>query len=1006
MKTIFETCTPRKEVLSGELKESIFAARLYDVVTGNAASVYRQPEVFFQNTFPTSGLKTLLKESLGRLSGKEADNNSVIRLETSFGGGKTHNLIALYHLATHGASIQSPLSSFIDSQLLPDQPVSYTAGVVGTDLDVANGVNHGEITTYTLWGEIAYQLGGVLAYRLLEESDKKKIAPGTQVWERIIGNQPALIMIDELARYLRTTKGLDQKVGDSTLAQQTVAFLMSLMEFAVSKENVVFVFTLADPKDSFSAETEEIIKELDEAKKTSARQELVLTPTEETEIAAIVNHRLFQTIDNQAGLEIAREYIQFYRSLQDVDLPIYATRAEYQQDMEKSYPFHPELLKTLNRKTSTIPNFQKTRGALRLLAMAIRNLWEKCEKDVYFIHPHHLDLSYRGIAEDLTSRLERPRYKSVIEADIYSSTKGYQSHAQEIDEEFAAADKPPYASRLATTIFLHSLTQGVATGIKTEELHVSVLQPGQEPGLMNKGLDDLLKSCWYLEADINRLRFKTEPVLNKIINDEMMAVGSVHAKNKLDAQINKTWKKGIFHVDYFPSEASEVEDKPDKPRLAIIHYDTVLIKSDTEEPPEVLLQIFDHAGTAEGFRKYRNHLLFLVADKDLFENMMNISRKCIAIKSILEDVDRFKELTDDQKTQLKEMYESSDLSLRIAITRCYRYLFYPSIDAPRKYSNLNREILPPQEQGEVQKDQCLVILGILKRLEKVLTQEEKPLSAFYVKSKVMPLGKEQISTEDLRRSFAQQVGLKMLLDINQLKTTIKNGIDNNVWVYYDEDEDLGYTSSSPRKPMIRFEQSVFLLTPEEAERRKIKLLMDKEPENKCPVCNQLVDNCICEPGDNGDDNGKPLQLEAEGSPGQALQSIADHCRDHSIDTIKELTLSIEGKGEEVISHIKGLGLAIPQFGKGDYSIKQSIVGEFEDSGSIRIDFSGSWKKYQRLKTLSESLGDTSNILVTMSVHGSFTEGLSVSSSQFSSMKDTLSSLGLGKLKAKGRAMDP
>jgi predicted AAA+ superfamily ATPase len=409
MRTIFDTCQPRDEVLRGELREQQFAASLTKVLRGSAEEVYGNPNTFFANTYPTSGLKSLLSEALGRLTGRSPMSASVIRLETSFGGGKTHNLIALYHLCRGG--IHSKLvKRFVDPKFVPQEPIPRIAGVVGPDMNVADGIDQGDVRTFTLWGELAYQLGGPAAYEVVRKSDEQRTAPGTQVWEKLIGDEPALLMIDEIAYYLRVARGAGFRAGKTTVAEQTVAFLLSLIKFASESQRTVLVYTLADSADAFGKDSDELRQELAEARSVSARQEHVLTPTAENEISAIVTHRLFSRIDREAAAEIAREYSKYYARLieQGVDLPQRAVRAEYQAEMVQDYPFHPELLTTLNRKTSTIPNFQKTRGVLRLLAQTIRGLWQRKPKDCFLICPHHLELANDQIANDLTSRLDRP----------------------------------------------------------------------------------------------------------------------------------------------------------------------------------------------------------------------------------------------------------------------------------------------------------------------------------------------------------------------------------------------------------------------------------------------------------------------------------------------------------------------------------------------------------------------------------------------------------------------
>lgn len=182
MRTIFELTDPRDEVLSGELSEDLFAARLKDVIDGNADPVYQDATRFFANTYPTAGLRTLLREVLGRLTGSQPANNPIIRLETSFGGGKTHNLIALYH-ALRGALPRSALTAYLEPDWVVPAPGDVDiVGVVGSDLDPANGVYHetDDIRTYTLWGELAYQLGGRKGY--LKHAEKSDVERGARYW--------------------------------------------------------------------------------------------------------------------------------------------------------------------------------------------------------------------------------------------------------------------------------------------------------------------------------------------------------------------------------------------------------------------------------------------------------------------------------------------------------------------------------------------------------------------------------------------------------------------------------------------------------------------------------------------------------------------------------------------------------------------------------------------------------------------------------------------------------
>lgn len=1000
MRSIFETCTPRDDVLSGELRDDMFAARLGDVIGGHADPIYQDPVRFFLNTYPTDGFRTLLKATLARLAGQPA-GDPVIRLETTFGGGKTHNLIALYHLARGGTS-PDLVSRFVEPSLLPAPGSVIVAGVVGDQLEIG-GLDHGDVATHTLWGEIAYQLGGAAGYRKVDESDRAGgPAPGCQFIQQLSGDRPLLIMIDEIARHLRAARA--KRVGDSTLAGQTVAFFMSLLEFASSRERTAVVFTLASSQDAFAQETESVVKELAEARSVSARREQVLTPAQETERPAIVSHRLFQSVDRAAAEEVARAYVEYYgrAESQGADLPERALRGPYAEDIKLHYPFHPELLLTLNRKTSTIPNFQSTRGALRLLALTVRNLWRRRPSDTYLIHPHHLDLADESVVNDLTSRLDRPAFRQVVEADIVTPTAGSVAHATEIDRQFTDAGKPPYASRAATAVFLHSLTQGIASGVRPGELNLAVLQPGDDPALVKRAVEQLADKCWFLEWDGRHYRFKTEPSLNKVIEDEKVAVGRTKAKEELDQRIRVVWKKGFLQPIYFPNEAADVDDDAQEPKVCVIHYDAAAIRSPEDGPPELVRKIAEHAGTQQGFRSYPNHVLFLVADATHVDAMVEQARRYLAIGRIVGDHDRMAEFNEEQRSRLRQMLDAADLEVRVAITRAYRYLFYPSSDAPAQHAYLHCQTLPPQDQGDVKKDQTQVVLRVLKDLDKTLTADDPPLAPAYVKGKAWPKGADRVTTEELRRAFARQRNLKLLLDVNQLKTTIKKGIESGLWVYYDAAEGVGYAADSP-PPLVQIGADFELLTPQEAQRANVPIKgREARREEICPVCRRSP--CVCAEGLWVRDAAvpgvpaaaAPAILRGAGSPGQALQAIVDQAADAGVERIERLTLTCDGTGSAGMDDVQRLGLAIPQLPKAEFTIDLHLTAEYGAQETLKVDFTGGWDRYRRLKQVTDPMGrDASNVYARIVVTAAFPGGLRPDSPDMQTIRDVLASIGLG-----------
>lgn len=777
--SIFQTCVPREEIQQGELSVELFAAKLRLVVDGFAPTVYQDPKTFFANTFPTDGIKTLIKEVFGRLTG-QAVGSPILRLETSFGGGKTHDEIALWHIGKQGRHIEG-LERFADLNLIPDRPIQ-VAAVDGRDLDPENGVYHPEtgITTYTLWGEIAYQIGGIEGYQLLRGSDEKGISPGTSVLERLTNGQPTLIILDEIARHLRSAKA--KQVGKSDLSEQVVAFLFSLMDLAAACNNLVFVYSLASASDTFGGET----TELQELIQASARQERVLSPSTDVEIYNIVKQRLFDSVSGKATEDAAREYLNSYRASR-INLPDGCKDAKYAGAIASSYPFHPELFNLLTKKIASIPEFQRTRGALRLFAQVVRHLWQNTNDWIPLIHTHHIPVGSDGeITNDLTSRLQRPLMRNPIGADIYNPD-GREAYAQVQDGEWIAAGKPPFSTWVARTIFLHSLTQGTSSGIRRAELNLSLLTPGLEIGFVDRALERLSAVAWYLDDDpiTSISRFKEEPSINKIIAEEKEQIGRGEAKDDLRNRRDSIFANKFFTLVSSPESAADVDDVPDYVALCVIDFDEATVSATTDPPPHLVEQIFNNTGESGKFRTFRNRLLFLLANRQELERALDNAREYKAIQNILKSQNRLDDLSENQQKQLKQKQGEMDLSVRISLTNAYRHLFYPANDSVKAPKGLMHYVLAAQESSEVKgkNNQQDVILKALKDCQKIRSEDAKPYAPAYILQKVWPSGLDYWTTKALKEAFSKDLSLNILQDVevSKLRDTLRQGLEAGQW---------------------------------------------------------------------------------------------------------------------------------------------------------------------------------------------------------------------------------
>lgn len=991
MRVIYQGCKPKPDVLSGKLRDEMFAAKLEDVVLGMADPVYQDPNLFFANTHPARGLQALLQEALGRATGKKPESRPVIRLETAFGGGKTHSLIALYHLAV-GARPEG-VERYVNPSLLPDKPIS-VAAAVGSALDPASGVVHGDTITWTVWGELAYQLG---VYDVVRINDENRTAPGTDTLKRVFGDRPTIVLLDELARYLTVASG--HPVGTKTLADQTVAFLMALLEVAAATKHLVVVYTLASSHDAFAEETETIRAVL-ESRAVSARIEHVITPTEEDEIAAILRHRLFDHVDLSVANEVAATYHEaLAREInRGSDLPSNAGTAGYASDIRNAYPFHPELLRALNEKISTIPNFQRTRGALRLLARVVHRLWDQKPPDVYLIHPHHVDLSDEEILNDLTSRLDRPAYRLVAEADIANPMSGAKAHAALIDEDLVRTGRPPYGTRIATVVFLHSLVRGVGAGLGPAEAKLAVFTPGDDLGVIERQLGRLLESCWYLDFSGNRLRFSTEPSLVKIVADETQLVGVTAAKAELERRIQRIWQKGIFDPVFFPAEPSDVEDTFERPKLVIMHFDAVRMPLDRDTPPDLIVRISERAGARNDFRRFRNNVLFLVADEGQVDHAVGVARRHLALQRLSGDQVRLGDFPHEQQERLKRMAHESELELRVAVTRLYRHLYYPDPSAPRDHGQLAHSLLPAQDQGEVERDQSEVVLRALRDLKRVLTADDPPLAPKYVRERAWP-GGERATTLQLRQEFATRLALPILLDLNKLKEAVKNGIRQGLWLYFDPRRDCAWSAESTTTPLVEISSDVELILPEAG----AGLPVCDPPRGgdgpgkveTCPVCRRPVDRCVC-----GKQVHRAELIVAEGSPAQVFQALVDQAQDLKVRAVASLSLEVEGSKVELLRDFKAMALAVPQLPRAAVFVDAYAALNLEDGTQFELRYKGPWSRYRGFhdllqKVKEDELGDASGRLV---LQLDFEGGLEVGGRDLSVIRDIFVQLDPGGMK--------
>jgi hypothetical protein len=819
LRPIIDACTPRPEILEGGLADNHFAAQLDQVVRNpKAYPIYGDAEQFFEITHPTRGLRDLLARTFGRLSGSAVPGaeHGVVRSETSFGGGKTHGLMAVYHVAK-GARPRR-LAEFIDPGLLPRS--CQIAAVVGDTLDPTNGLMTNGHRTFTLWGEIGAQLGD-RAFQQMRSSDGSRTAPGKETLAEMVGDEPTIIIIDELAQHLRQLTS----AGDPDVRRQAEAlpaFLKALFELAAGNPRVVVILTLATRTDAFGKESDELSEMLQAAdaafrRTLSDTQSIVarstsgssiVKPAEDAEIAEILKRRLFTAIDRQAAAEAAHAYQELYEELArrgerlagGAEAP-----ATYAKLIEASYPFHPELIRVLDKRIGTIPNFQRARGALKLLAEVIAGLWAS-RSDAEIVNVADIDYDREAVLAHLTVGIGRPDFEGVAKADFAGDT----AHAATVDAG-RFAGRRPYATRACRTVFTHSLEMVSTAGAGRTDYLLGTLRVADDPEVIGEALAAVEKLAWHLDYDGTRWRFSTEPQPNKIIDEEAVNVPNSMVGAEVEERVHAAFPKdGLVEVVHAPSGPASVKDAPAL-RLVVMHHDDVNVHATgVLPPPPKLVQILDRQGVSEGIRTYRNALAFLVADADAIEYLKEKVRRDVAAHRIVNDKARMAVFASEVQQKLRRIADTTGLEARVALLRCYRHLYFPTADKANSY--LRHEELPPKSTGDVVPAQTKVIVESLKEFGKVRTQA---MSTDYLHQKAWPKQATEISTAEVEAAFWKDHGAQLLLDSTILQTTIREGARNGDWVYYVAEEHRAYTTKDPAPP-VRFAPDCFLYTPERA----------------------------------------------------------------------------------------------------------------------------------------------------------------------------------------------
>lgn len=993
---IFDTCKPRADILSGMLSESSYAADLEMVLEGNAPVEYREPQRFFAYTHPTRGLKTLLDSVFARLSGSSDQIGSVFRLDTRYGGGKTHALIALTHICRTGGDIPR-IEEFVDPKAIPTEAVRIAAydgqsASVTDDVDLGDGVR-----AKTPWGEIAYRLGGVEGYKLVKEADSSRTAPGSHPLRELIGDKPTLILIDELSVYLRKLQSVN---APQEAVGQITAFLTGLFKAVESSPRACLVFTLAVDQegkaaDAYQKENQQIAQiasdALDELESVSARKATLLDPTEEDETIHVLKRRLFESIDAETVEAVVADYKQLWAA-NEAGLPISAADSKTIDIFRKHYPFHPEVLHTLTSKTATLKDFQRVRGMLRLLARTVADLWNTKPSDAHAIHIHHISLKNKNVRQEIFTRLGQRDYGPAVSGDVEAAENETPSIAERIDKD-AYAGLPPYTTYVARTVFIHTLAfNQQLQGIDRAGLRYSMASPELDIGFIDDAAQRFVQESGYRDDKHDTtLRFLTDINLNQLIRREARDnVDSNEIRNELNDRIRKIFDSpnSSFELRLFPATPQDVPDDAgaEKPVLVVIGYDAAHIGSGAVEVPDLVERLYTQKGASNEFRKNRNNIVFLVADEAIREDMRNAMRRQLALENLRKPGIR-QTLQPHQQQKIDELYRTSSHAVAVAIQAAYRHMLYPSKDGiDGSSADLAHSAIGKDESSAEPGKGHKPVERLLANLSKLRTPNDDPDSPDYMRDKT-PLKNGRISVAELRREYRRDPGLPMLVGNNVLIRGIHNGVEAGKYVY--QKGELIYGPGDPAAT-IEVDENAFVYTVEHARELNVWPVTPKPDQDDDRAGEEEGDEPPRTPGDDEPFETQAVSFEDSGNLRECLTRLWEQQQNGKGVVLKSITLTLSDHSEVftalgVVGSIKGSDKTVEL--QGSYTTPDNSYFKFEYQGNVQ---DGQVVK----EYLQSQFAAAADVDLNASVTITFHEPIDVSDESAKSVRDGLTRRGL------------
>lgn len=807
LKPWYTVVTPREDLRQGRpLDASEFAVHLDHVRDGRAPAVYQNPVEFFERTYLTKNLQELSTQVVRRLSGNKVETSAVFNLATQFGGGKTHALTLLYHLAQGGQAAQNwkGVESILREAQVATVPKAATAVFIGTEFDSISGRGgtDGTPNRRTPWGEVAFQLGGTEALALVAEHERLQIAPGGDVIEKLLPKEkPALILFDELMNYM-------SRFRQQGLAGQLYQFIHNLSEVARAHDNVVFVVSIPASEMEMTAEDQDNYSRL---KKLLNRLGKAMIMSAEAEASEIIRRRLFEWNGlPKEAMETVDAYDAWVQQNKQ-QLPSWFPAEGAREAFKACYPFHPSVLSVFERKWQALPGFQRTRGILRLLALWVSRAHAEGFRGA---HKDPLIALGTGPVEDplfrsaMFEQLGEQRLEPAVTTDIAGKE---HAHALRLDAEAVTHVKKARLHRKVATTILFESNGGQSRGEATlPEVRLAVAEPGLDIANVMQCLEALADACYFLVADRNRYRFSFQPNLNKILSDRRASVAAPEIDERVRSEIQNVFtptrgqaQAQAISLDLraFPRRTNDVLDRP---ILTLVLLAPEQMASDTATRA-FMSTVINECGASS--RTFKSGLVFVVCEDSA--QLSECARRLLAWQAIDAEKHELK-LDDTQRQKLIENTRSAERDLRETVWRSYKNLYLLGPDGALQHHDL----------GLIHSSAAATIIDlILGRLRDADIVSDGVSPNFLIRN--WPPALPEWSTKAVRDMFYASPKYPRLLKPDTVKDTISRGLDGKLLAYVGKSAAGGYDPFVYHRSLpaadLEIADDVFIITRERAE---------------------------------------------------------------------------------------------------------------------------------------------------------------------------------------------